>query len=252
MGKQNTLKQFQVGHFPQKVSNEKLKVDIEWIKATNVLSGGLTEMAWRKDAVQGVLGPAEKQYRVFWDSHGGRPIEIPMIGNRAETSDFRFHYAEISPGVDGSSYIKPRGVSILRYKFRGEKIAQIHTHWDAVLQDRDTGKIFDRTKRVRWAKRSAIFIQKMARRLKELGYAVFITGDFNYRNFKWIQRFRLWYHSPQRMFKRLGMGYKEEGLDYLAWDTSMVRKLNVAVIPPNTRGNHGDHPYLIGSFAWAS
>lgn len=215
------------------------------------LSGGLTEMAYRKDDVLKVLGPQEAQYRVYWDSHRGRPIEIPMFVDRLRVDEHSFEYIPVSPGDPDSRIVKPRGLSILRYTFRDRLIAHLHTHWDAVLQDRETGKPLFRTKRVRFARDNARLIERKATRLMEQGYAVFITGDFNYRDFPLLDKFVLWRYSPHRIFERLGLKWHENRLDYLAWDPHRVRKTAIQEIPAGHWGNHGDHPYIIGSFVWA-
>ena len=246
-----TVRRFRIGHFPKHTRDPDLRTDLRFIKELNVLSGGLTEMSYDKDDVMAVLGPSEKQYRVYWDSHRGRPIEIPMFVDRLRVDDHEFKYIPVSPGDPDSRIVKPRGVSILKFTYRGRKAAQIHTHWDAVLQNRSTGELV-KAKRVRYARENSKTIERVARRLIEQGYAVFITGDFNYRDFHWLARFRLWWHSPQRMFKRLGLAWYNSRLDYLAWDPHRVHKLGIQEIPPGHKGNHGDHPYIIGSFIWAA
>lgn len=255
----STSPRFRIGHFPQKVDNGSLRLDLQWIKDVGVASGGLTEMALRKDDVMAVFGPDEDKYRVHFEEHGGRPIEIPGFVNKKLANEIDFQYIAISPGIANVSFVKPRGITLMKYilkvtdkhgKTEKQKVAHIHTHWDAALQNKDTGGVYTNAKRVAFARDNSRRIEALARRLMEHGWAVFITGDFNYRNFKWLARFRLWYYSPQRMFKRLKLHYEEQGLDYMAYDTKRVRRVGMETVPPGHRGNHGDHPYLIGSFAW--
>ena len=246
---------FRVGHFPMKSDNEKLREDLRWIRERRVTSGGFTEMPRAMEDMGSVFGEDEKLYRIFTDNHGGRPIEIPMIANRASTYKLDYKYFPISPGNPEVDFSVPRGISVLRYELRSKthalKVAHIHTHWEAALQDRQTGKIKS-NQRVEWTIENSIKLESLIKRFKEEGYAVFVTGDFNYRDYSWRERFRLWRYSPQKIFKRTSLKYLDQGFDYIAWDPKKVVELGINVVPRYSVGNHGDHPYFIGTFGWAA
>jgi hypothetical protein len=66
---------------------------------------------------------------------------------------------------------------------------------------------------------------------------VAVTGDLNYRLSDPAHR-----DSPRWVFEQLGMSYRAEGLDWIAW-SSELQVTQWRVIPPRENGQ--DHPWLL-------
>jgi hypothetical protein len=85
-------------------------------------------------------------------------------------------------------------------------------------------------------------LQKEIRKGKAEGFIILVTGDMNYREYR-SKNFALAYWSPQRIFRRAGMGYRTTGLDYVAWlPRQGSRYIREGVIPQRITGS--DHDWL--------
>lgn len=148
--------------------------------------------------------------------------------------------SDLEPGEENKVF-KSRWCTIVRYVHEGHKYAHINYHGNAAVQSKRTGKLMTQYERVHEWVEAAREIQTRIIGLQNRGYRVFVTGDWNYRRLL-IARFVLAYWSPQRIFKRTGLDYLEEGLDYVAYPKEMTRRKK-SVIPRALTGS--DHPWII-------
>jgi hypothetical protein len=75
--------------------------------------------------------------------------------------------------------------------------------------------------------------------------ALWIMGDFNILP---APPDIEWEHSPQAMFRRLGMKSEHTRVIYLAWSKGVHRRGDLEVIGARTMRNASDHAFLVRGF----
>lgn len=237
-----------VMHAPQHVG-QNIAHNARAVRALAPRSVGFTELdgGGRHASVSIVrkgLGPL---YRLGVARHdASHSQEVPVAVRR--TRRFRVTLVDafqLSDDLPGKGIGNDRWMTIVEYERRGllktRKYVHIATHWNAALQNRETGELL-RSDRVRTMAESAGPLLEVAiRRYLAAGFTVFVTGDFNYRRPR--LGVKLWYWSPQEIFTRCGLAHREDGLDYIAWSRDM-RLAKYTVIRPGAV-NKSDHPWLI-------
>jgi hypothetical protein len=190
-------------------------------------------------------------YIIHTDDKGGHSREIPIAFKKQ-----RRYFVERDRLVKLSNDLGPgiandRWLNILEFRRRSmfgrNQFGYFHmnTHWNAAIQDRPTGRIKD-VARARAMNLAGARLENEIKRMLSAGREGFVTGDFNYRGEK--QASEDWYWSPENIFERTRMHYRNVGLDWIAWTNGMVRLGPIEVIQPNEGGNQSDHPWLIGNF----
>ena len=238
-----------VGFFPQHQGDTQ-RDDLKWIKGANIDWGGFTEVDVRIQMLRESLGG---MFHVFPESNLRYVSEAPAIVRRdPQTIDIVSTKTEkVGPGIPGSKISHPRFMTTVRFKHRERKCAIINVHWDAGLQARNDGRLLKFTDRVKFTRNMAKEFEAEIEALRTAGYhAIWVMGDFNYRNFPNVPNFVLWYYSPHRILKRQGMTYYADGVCGMGWTKDVGLIGNMKIVRPGTPGNHGDHNYLIGDFGW--
>lgn len=185
-------------------------------------------------------------YTLYAPDKGQHSREVPIALRKnplikASASSIQVS-KDLGPGISND-----RWMTILTWQFRASKrkTAHINTHWNAAIQDRPTGRLkaSARSKAMNNAGRR---LEAVIRLLLMQGYDVIVTGDFNYRSDK--DASRAWYYSPENIFKRTGLKWHNDGLDWIAWSKGLKKK-NIKTIQPGHDGNRSDHPWFIGDFS---
>lgn len=136
-----------------------------------------------------------------------------------------------------------RSMTTVRFRKYGRKFAHINTHLNAKIQNHDTGKPRSvRIPRVAEYIKSAGRLQRHIKQLQKRGYKVIVTGDLNYMSHKRIPGFFYMYWAPQKIFRRCGLHWVENGLDYVAWDKSL-RKIGHGLV--GTKATGSDHNWIV-------
>lgn len=154
----------------------------------------------------------------------------------------------LSTNIPGPGTGNDRWMNVVRFTHRGTNYAHIATHWNASIQNRNTGLVNIHTNDRAFAMVHAFHVMdRTIAALKVEQREIFVTGDFNYRKYD-TPEFRLWEYSPQKLFQKNGLEFFEQGLDYLAWSTGVRLRSDIRVIPTTDPLNGSDHPWLVGEF----
>jgi hypothetical protein len=126
------------------------------------------------------------------------------------------------------------------------KAVHIATHWNAVIQNKDTGEVL-KTSRASAMVPAGRILEHWIKQYLAQGYTVFVTGDFNWRE---KGKSSDWWWAPENIFKRCGMHHFSVGLDWLAYSHDVIPRKPIQIIPAGTGGNHSDHPWIVGVFKY--
>jgi endonuclease/exonuclease/phosphatase family metal-dependent hydrolase len=125
---------------------------------------------------------------------------------------------------------------------RGRKFQHITTHTQPAVQDHSTGKMLSLSiKRVAGYVKGMRAIAKEVRRAKADGFIPLVTGDLNYRRYPGVKNFVLAFWSPQNVFQRTNLAFREHAVDYVAWGPK-VKYRREGTIPQSRHG--ADHDWL--------
>lgn len=224
------------------VFNKQPDKDLERIKEMDLDVIGFQEMYRHLGKAKATL----TNHRVFWgnqNTDGAREV-ASAVHKRYKVLGTGAREVSSASASEQTKIFKSRWITIVRFKnSSGTKFAHINYHGNAVLQDKKTGNLATRYLRVvRWMAAQQI-IERRIKRLKRRGFKILVTGDFNYRNMsRRLEKFRLAYLSPQKMFQRCGLAYVEHGLDYVAHSEELPRQ-SVEIIKKETQG--ADHDWLV-------
>lgn len=239
---------FKVGHIPQRQGNKQIRADLTWLRERNMAFFGMSEMDLSHKELYDVL---RDDY--FIKTKSGRYIgEVPVMVSKDRVEKILVNeLIKLSNGQPGSKISHPRYLNIVGWLTTdGRKEMYLYTHWDAVLNDRETGRLFAETRRVIMMRRAGKILEREIKRYKKQNFNVNVGGDFNYRSRYNVPGFILWYWSPQRIFTRTKLKWEENGLDYLAYDGTKVTLVDLKKYPPNSPGNNGDHSYMIAEYVY--
>lgn len=176
----------------------------------------------------------------FGNTFEGQDVPIVHPKNLKVLS---FKSRQISKRAEVKNIGMPRAASILRFKLDGEVYCFINTHLNAAVQGPEgrPGNV-KRVKRVFEYTQSIIALEVIIKRAKKRGEHVILVGDLNFRN---VPNGMGWFYSPNRLFKRCGMEFRSERLDYVAWTRDLKLK-SYHLIPQSKHG--ADHPWIVAEF----
>lgn len=206
----------------------------------NAVALGLQE-AWTAD--DDLLRAMRDEYLLFSGGPAGKSgQEVPvLLSKKARYIGDGAYLVSDRVSPDNKGIAPDRYLTWVRFEWKGVKYAIINMHPNAAVQNRDTGAPLSRKiKRVREFIRSMKELEEEIQSQKADGYVPVVTGDLNYRVRPGVT---LWKWSPAAVFKRNGLAFHAEGLDYIAWQATKLGKIRVNVIPASQTGS--DHPWLV-------
>lgn len=207
---------------------------------------GMQEAHRRLELIKHELNDA---YHIFHHvkanpTRGSREVAVLIHKHR----DYRIHghgSYKVAPAAIPIKIAPERYLVWVRFTdAQGRKRCIINTHTQAAVQSHRTGALLPRNiKRIAGYVSGMRAVSKEARRARRDGYPPIITGDLNYRRYPRIATFTLAYWSPQRVFRRLHMAWREHILDYIAWTPGNgMRYKNEGTISQARTG--ADHDWL--------
>lgn len=150
---------------------------------------------------------------------------------------------KVAPSARPIKYAPERYLVWVRFQDqRGRKFQHITTHTQPAVQDHNTGTMLPLSiKRVSGYVLGMRAIAKEIRRAKRDGFTPIVTGDLNYRRYPGVKNFVLAFWSPQNVFQRNKLAWREHAVDYVAWGPSLKYQ-NEGTI---SQARHGaDHDWL--------
>jgi hypothetical protein len=153
----------------------------------------------------------------------------------------RFWFRQISARAQKKDIGMPRAATVVRFRKDGVWYSHINTHTNAAVQGRDPSKLHLSLtiRRVMEYVKGMIVLEEMINNAKKRGDKVILTGDLNYK----LTRAGIWKYSPAGLFKRTGMRFKNNGLDYIAYHG--LKCVRLQTIPTTHTGS--DHPWLVAT-----
>jgi hypothetical protein len=153
---------------------------------------------------------------------------------------------QISPDVGTKGTGNDRYLATVRFRHHGRVYVVMHTHTNAVIQSHTTLKMLDNERKRVTADAMQTIEDKADLVLKDPRVAaLWIMGDFNILP---APPDIEWEHSPQAMFRRLGMKSENTRVVYLAWSKGLHRRGDLEVIGARTARNASDHAFLVRGF----
>lgn len=147
------------------------------------------------------------------DGDGERAcLEVPIFLRREGTEYLGHGAYRVKPDL-GASYTPERWITWLRFRHAGHQLVCINTHFDAVLQDPESGDVHDAA-RVEWAAFQMRRLTAEVRKHRRDGFKPIVTGDFNY--FPRPGQSEPWRWSPQVALTRNRLDYQWHRLDGIA------------------------------------
>lgn len=211
----------------------------------------LTEMDLGKRSLIGQLRHAlGKRYRVLAKDLGQHSQEIPIalrVGRFCRLVSYKLLPLSPDVGVKGTG--NDRWLAIVRWRLFGRAYVLLHTHVNAVIQNHDTkspdfGEMLHNERVPVTADGMQILEDQAAKALADpkVDGRVIVTGDLNYLP---VPRAKEWEHSPQAVFRRLGMKYENSRVVYLAWGPGL-RLATAEIIAAHSATNPADHGWILG------
>lgn len=150
-------------------------------------------------------------YHRLGSTLGGRPaLEVPIFLRKDAATYLGGGAYRVKPDL-GASYTPERWITWARFEHAGYRWCAINTHFDAALQDRDTGEVYAGAARVQWAQRHMRQLLAEIRNQRGAGYRPLVTADFNY--FPRSHQDELWRWSPHIALERARLHYEWHRLD---------------------------------------
>lgn len=237
---------------PQKVGVG-LEQNLRTIRGRAPRAVGLTEMDLGKTSkthlVRSVLG---KRYKVLVRDIGAHSEEIPVavkVGPFCRVLHFKL--TALSPDVGDKGTGNDRYLAETWFRRFRRTYVVLHTHTNAVVQNHDpkSPDYLAMLNNVRVAPTAAAMQtieEHAAAAIADPGVtAVWVMGDLNILP---TPREKEWEHSPQAMFRRLGMQWENSRVVYLAWSKGVKPRGKVTTIPAHSKTNRADHGWLVGRF----
>jgi hypothetical protein len=234
---------------PQKVG-QGLALNLATILDRRPLVVGLTEMdRGPHSSVPEMRETLGSSYTVVSDATVGvHSEEIPVaIRNGPATSIMSQKVISISPDVGTKGTGNDRYLAIVKFRHHDRVYGVLHTHTNAVIQSHKTLEMLHNERKRVTAKAMQTIEDKANRFLNDPAVtALWIMGDFNILP---VTNPEIeWEHSPQAMFRRLGMKSENTRVIYLAWSKGLHRRGALEVIGAGTPRNASDHAFLVRDF----
>lgn len=233
---------------PQKVG-QGLDLNLGTIMDRRPLVVGLTEMdRGSSSSVPDMIERLGSAYTVVSDATVGvHSEEIPVaIRKGPATSILSQKVISISKDVGTKGTGNDRYLAIVKFRHHDRVYGVLHTHTNAVIQSHKTLEMLHNERKRVTAKAMQTIEDKANEFLKDATVtALWIMGDFNILPAPPAIE---WEHSPQAMFRRLGMKSENTRVIYLAWSKGLHRRGALEVIGAGTPRNASDHAFLVRDF----
>ena len=222
------------------VGNQQPEKDARFLRSFKCHVSGIQEgHSGNVEAIRRAIGNTHSVR--YGDTFEGKDVPVVYPSGLHVLS---FKSRRVSKRAEVKNIGMPRAASVLRFKVNGEVFCFINTHLNAAVQNRETNEPLSRQiPRVFEYTRSIVQIEMIIRRAKKRGEHVILVGDLNYRS---VPGGMDWFYSPHQMFKRVGMRYRSERLDYIAW-TKGLNLDSYRTVPQTMHG--ADHPWLFANFS---
>lgn len=221
------------------VGNTQPQKDAKFLRSFDFDVAGVQEgHSGNIEAIRAAIGDTHRVR--FGNTFEGK--DVPVVFPK-KLNVLSFKSRQISKRAEVKNIGMPRAASIIRFKKDGQTYCFINTHLNAAVQGPEGRHGRMSLKRVYEYTRSIIALEAIIRRAKRRGEHVILVGDLNYRS---VPLGNEWFFSPHKMFKRVGMTYRDERLDYVAW-TGRLRLETYRLVRQTQHG--ADHPWIIASFS---
>ena len=182
---------------------------------------------------------------VWWRKYASRykdknlaATDVPVVVD-ADIDTIKFWGRQICVRSQKENIGMPRAATMVRFRYRGKTVTFINTHWNAAVQDPHTKRHLPITvKRVAQFVAGCIVTEAIIHFARLRGDLVILTGDLNYLTVP----FTPWRYSPQGLFRRTKLAYRNNGLDYIAYSKAF-KATNKHVIDKSRTGS--DHDWLL-------
>lgn len=221
--------------------NPKGMRDLRLLLSQHATVVGLNEARNFAEAIERIA--PGKGYTAYGAGPGNRHNNAVLIHDDVRVLDFERRV--ISEGIGDSP---ERTAVALKFEVDGTKYAIINTHFNSHVQkDPNTPWALPRVDEfVEGIKEIARWVN----RLRKQGFKVIVMGDMNWAWMK--RRFRAWWWSPQRAFRRRSglvsqFDYRmlnrprgdERPIEYVLWHPDDFKYVGQKFI----KGEHSDHPF---------
>lgn len=224
-----------------------LEANLDTIARLRPTTAVLTEQdAGKHDSVARVRKRLGRKYHVLAakaDPSHSREIIVLLRrqrGRRVENVKVDRLSRDFGPGVGNDRVM----VVVRWHDWRG-LAATIGTHWNAAIQNKETGALLD-ISRAQVMTEAGKALEEVLNELEEEGRRVTGSADFNYRD--GLPKSHEWRYAPSNIFRRTDTRAIIRGLDYLWWTPKTLTKRKERIIEAGTGGNHSDHPWIIATF----
>lgn len=186
-------------------------------------------------AIREEMGDTHHIFEGEGGSKGHREVQVLVRKNIKILDHGIFQATKALPDPGGVA--GDRWVVWAKVVWRGRKFLLIGWHGNAAIQNRTTWLPMLNLPRVIEYRKEMKLLEAFARRWQAEGFDPVIGGDGNYRQVAGVP---LWFYSPERMFKRLGLSYVRRGLDKIAYPPDVDLSDFFTVSAPGA-----DHPWLV-------
>jgi endonuclease/exonuclease/phosphatase family metal-dependent hydrolase len=220
--------------------NKQPKKDALFLASLGVDVAGIQEGTGGN--AQDIKEALDHRYDTFWRKDTDRDkqkayLDVPVTFKKS-LKVYKTWARMISKRSQKKDIGMPRAATVVRFEKEGYDVTFINTHCNAAVQNRTTKQPLSRKiRRVTEYVAGMIVLEQMVRNAKKRGDLVILVGDLNYRE----QQRGVWKFSPQAMFERTGLKYRDNGLDYIAFDAKF-KISDFDVVTQNRTGS--DHDWL--------
>src|SRR6478609_1500147 len=222
------------------VGNKQPVKDANYLASLNCDLNGIQEgHSGNAEALKKTLGDT---HVVFWGNRKDAEKDFAMqdvpVVYKKSLKTYKHWARLISHRAQKKNIGMPRAATAVRFEKEGVNVTFINTHCNAAVQNRETGQPFSRkVRRVAEFIAGMIVLEQMIKNAQKRGDKVVLVGDLNYAPTK----AGIWRYSPQAMFKRRKMHYRNHRIDYIGYSREF-KPSNFTVIPQSKMGS--DHDWI--------
>lgn len=224
------------------VGNKQPVKDAQFLASLNCDISGIQE--GHGGNAQDIKRTLAKTHVTYWATPKDKDkafgmLDVPVVYKKS-LKVYRHWARQISKRSQVKNIGMPRAATAVRFEKGGYDITFINTHCNAAVQGKDPKKtnLPLRIRRVSEYVAGMIVLERMIKNAQKRGDLVILVGDLNYHKTK----AGVWRYSPQALFKRCNLQYREQHLDYIAFSRKFTAS-NKQVIGTNRTGS--DHPWLV-------
>lgn len=223
------------------VKNPHPYADAQFLTSYGIDFGGIQE--GHSGNAEAIKRAIRHNYTTYWKTSDNKDLQLAYLDVPIIVSHrlriLKTWARQLSQRAEVRNIGAPRAATATRVIKEGKKITFINTHLNAGVQNVKTKQpLSTRIRRVAEYVKSMVILEIMIRRAQARGDLVVLTGDLNFSE----QKSGVWKFSPQALFKRTGLRYKNHHLDYIAYSKAFTAGI-LKIIPTTKTGS--DHPWLI-------